>query len=226
MKKKILGAFLTVALFSSILGGCGRDTPSDSQVSTISEISEITESLETSATTQTAVDDITEPITEAQSDFDFVKTVESTYICGQKLSYPITWGQFGEDFSIEYESAFVNSEKQFVSAFVEYKGYDVGMFGFTGCDSVDAINADTTVSSISVLSNDMDFFGTSKITVSDLSLVIDHSQLFDTFGDDYREGVGYDQIIYEGDMGKYIFTFSPADDEDMLTSIHLLNLEK
>lgn len=226
MKKKIIGAFLTVALFSSILGGCGRDAPSESQDSTVPDIVETTESITTSTPMQTTIDDTVESTTEVKSDFDFVKTVESTYICGQKLSYPITWGQFGEDFSIEYESAFVNSEKQIVSAFVEYKGYDVGMFGFTGCDSVDAVNADTTVSSISVLSNDMDFFGTSKITVNDLSLLIDHSQLFDTFGDDYREGVGYDQIIYEGDIGKYIFTFSPADDEDMLTSIHLLNLEK
>lgn len=211
MKKKILGAFLTVAFFSPILGGCGRDAPSESQDITVTEIVETTEGITTSAPTLTTVDDTTESTTEVQSDFDFVKTVESTYICGQKLSYPITWGQFGEDFSIEYESAFVNSEEQIVSAFVEYKGYDVGMFGFTGCDSVDAINADTAIRGISVLSKDMDFFGVEKITVNNLNLGIDHSQLFDSLGDDYRKGVGYDQIIYKNDIGLYRFTFNEED---------------
>ena len=226
MKKKLLGAFLTVALISSILCSCGRDAPSESQNSAVSEIVDTTESITTSASTKAIIEETTEPQTEAQSDFDFVKTVESTYICGQKLSYPITWGQFGEDFTIDYESAFIDSEKQNISAFVRYKGYDVGIFEFTGCDSVDAINADTAIRGISVLSKDMDFFGAKKITVNNLNLGIDHSQLFDSLGDDYREGVGYDQIVYENDVGKYFFTFSPADDEDMLTSISLLNSTK
>lgn len=226
MKKKILGAFLTVALISSILCSCGRDAPSESQNSAVSEIVDTTESITTSAPTKAVVEETTEPQTEAQSDFDFVKTVESTYICGQKLSYPITWGQFGDDFTIVSDGLYINSEKQKVTADVNYKDHYLGHFIFYGCDSVETITEDTVITAIFVDDNDLDYFGISKIAINGLRFGADHSRLFDALGDDFREGVGYDQIIYENDDGKYIFTFGLADDEDKIISVNLFNLTK
>lgn len=211
MKKKILGVLLTVLLISSALGSCGKDVPSDSQDIIVPEITETTEIIETLAPTQATEDDTTEQTTEAKSDFDFEKALEQTYICGQKLSYPLTWGQFGEDFSVDPEGAFTQSGSQKISCSVNYKGMYLGCFIFNGCESVDAINEDTIIRSISVGNNDMNFFGTSKITVNGLSIAADHCQLFEALGDDFREGVGYQQIIYGNDIGQYRFTFNFDD---------------
>ncbi len=218
MKRKIISLFLGSIIISCAVCGCEKndisESTSDAAIST-------TENAVTSSPAETTEELTTEPQTEVQAEFDFVKTIESTYICGQRLSYPLTWGQFWEDFSIDYESAFVDSEKQTISAYVRYKGYDVGIFGFTGCDSVDSINDETLIRNLSALSNDSEYFGMEKIVVNDLSLGIDHSQLFNVLGDDYREGVGYQQIIYENDIGKYFFTFSPAEDEDKLITVNI-----
>lgn len=69
----------------------------------------------------------------------------------------------------------------------------------------------------------MDYFGMEKITVNDLSFGIDHSQLFDALGDGYREGVGYDQIIYKNDIGLHRFTFN---EEDSLITVGLNVIKK
>ncbi|MBR6669551.1 MAG: hypothetical protein IKL31_02250 [Ruminococcus sp.] len=219
MKRKILSLFLCSMVLSGTICSCGGDVPSESSVD---DIISTTESSETSVSTNATEEITTEPQTEERSEFDFIKTVESTYICGQKLSYPITWGQFDEDFSIDYDSASINSEKQTISVFVKYQSYDIGIFGFTGCDSIDSINDNTIINGISVMNKDMDYFEMEKITINDLTLGIDHSQLFATFGDDYREGVGYNQIIYENDLGKYRFTFN--DNDSLITvGLNILN---
>lgn len=225
-KKKILGVLLTVSLISSALGSCGKDVPSNSQDIIVPEITETTEIIETLAPTQATEDDTTEQSTEAKSDFDFEKTLEQTYICGQKLSYPLTWGQFGEDFTIISDSVFTYKEEPKVTADVDYKGHYLGHFIFYGSDSVDAINEDTLIRAININRSDMDFFGTSKITINGLSFGADHSRLFEALGDDFREGVGYDQIVYENDYGKYIFRFGMADDEDKIISVNLYHLAK
>ncbi len=224
MKKRKLTCLLLCSLvFSGTLNGCGKESVSNSKPKENSEIIETTQSTVETDAIQTTTEIPTENATEEQSNFDFLKVLESTYICGQQLTYPLTWGQFSDDFTIDYESASINPEKQTISAFVKYKGYDVGMFGFTGCTSVDTINADTAIRGISVFNKDMEFFSAEKIKVNNLSLGINHSQLFDSLGNNYNEGVGYEQITYKDDVGVYRFTFN---EEDILITVGLNLIKK
>ena len=82
MKRKILSLFLCSMVLSGTICSCGGDVPSESSVD---DIISTTESSETSVSTNATEEITTEPQTEEQSEFDFIKTVESTYICGQQL---------------------------------------------------------------------------------------------------------------------------------------------
>lgn len=212
MKKKILGVFLAAAFISSSLSGCGRDVLSDSKKSTVSKIVRTTESIETTtqATSQT----------EAQSDFDFEKTLEQTYICGQQLSYPLTWGQFGEDFSIDPEGAFTSSGSGKITCSVNYKGQYLGNFIFKGCEDIDDITDDTEIANIFIRNMDMNKFDIPKISVNGLTLHDTHEDLYEALGKSYEIGVNENQIIYsDSDLGEFWFCFSVREDEDKLVSV-------
>lgn len=239
MKKKILGAFLSAAFIPSILCSCGRDAPSESQYSTVSEIVETTESITTSAPTKATVEETTEPTTEAQSDFDFVKTVESTYICGQKLSYPITWGQFGEDFSVDPEGAFTQSGSQKISCSVNYKEQYLGNFIFKGCESVDAITDGTEIVNIYIQNESVDKFDVPKISINGVTLnsspVIENpfnnqNVIEGTAEDDYYEpGDGFN-VFYGGEGndtlagGKDMDFMYGGDGDDLLLGRNGVNV--
>ncbi|MBO5383664.1 MAG: hypothetical protein J6A30_05125 [Ruminococcus sp.] len=220
MKRKLLSIILCSLIPAGSFCGCKKDTQT---ASSNNDVVDVTESVVTAETTEETEIVTTETQTDNQNGFDFIKTVESTYICGQKLSYPITWGQFGDEFTIEEETATVFSDKRLISASVRYNGYVVGIFGFTGCDSVDEINADTSIIGIYVNSEDIDYFETEKITIGDISMGIDHNKLFELLGDDYREGVGYNQIKYKNDSGLYRFAFN---DDDSLITVGLSDLNR
>ncbi|MBQ6945624.1 MAG: hypothetical protein IJN43_15080 [Ruminococcus sp.] len=213
MKRKILSLFLCSMVLSGTICSCSGDVSSESSVD---DIISTTESSETSVSTNATEEITTEPQTEEQSEFDFIKTVESTYICGQQLSYPITWGQFGEDFTIDNTEPYIVEEKEIIVATVKYKEYVIGDFIFNKCISIDDITENTTISALTI--KNFDNSDVLDITVNDLCFGANHKQLFNTLGDDYREGVGYNQIIYENDLGKYRFTFN---DNDSLITVGL-----
>lgn len=218
MKKKILGVLLTVSLISSALGSCGKDVPSDSQDIIVPEITETTEIIETLAPTQATEDDTTEQSTEAKSDFDFAKAVESTYICGQKLSYPLTWGQFGEDFSVDPEGAFTQSGSQKISCSVNYEGQYLGCFIFRGCESVDAITDDTEIANILIQNQDMPNPDDPKISVNGVTLNETRANLYEALGDSYE--VSDDGNVSYRDTGskrQYRFIFSFFEEDKIVT---------
>lgn len=226
MKKKIFGAFLTVTLFSSILGCCGRGAPSESQDSAVSEIVETTESITTSTPTQTTIDDTTEPTIVSQSDFDFVKTVEQTYICGHQLSYPLIWGQFGEDFSVDPEGAFTQPGSQKISCSVNYKEQYLGSFIFKGCESVDAITDDTEIVNVFIQNEDVYKFDVPKISINGVTLNSNHEALYEALGNNYEIGIDESQINYRSDNLRFHFGFGKFEDtEDKLVSV-IIDLKK
>lgn len=209
--KKILIPLLTAFVVPSALFSCGHDVALDSP---INDTSETTEASETTETTVSETEEVTtEAPTENQSDFDFAKTVESTYICGQKLSYPITWGQFGEDFSIDSENAYCNSEKELVMAHIKYKGTELGVFTFKGCGDTESISETTPVIRLDYInSKDLDLFDKPKITVSDIALLSTFNQMTETFGENYSNDL-YRQYVYENNDGNFKFLFSIDEDE-------------
>ncbi len=73
------------------------------------------------------------------------------------------------------------------------------------------------------ISKDMKFFGMKKIKVNNLSLEINHNQLFESLGDNYKKGAGYEQITYTDDIGLYRFTFN---EEDSLITVSLNFIKK
>lgn len=109
MKRKMIGLFLGSMILSGTICSCGVDVPSESN---IDNVVITTDSSEASLSTEATEEITTEPQTEAQSEFDFIKTIESTYICGRKLSYPITWGQFDEGFTIDNTDPYIVEEKE------------------------------------------------------------------------------------------------------------------
>lgn len=212
MNKKIWGIFLAVASISAAISGCSKNALSDSKKSTIPEISGTTESIETSTPTQTTVDDTTEPQTETQSAFDFVKTVESTYICGHQLSYPITLGKLGDDFTIDAEGASTVSGIQKIACTLNYKGIRVGYVIFNGCESVDDITKNTIIQTVTIHNDDLEeSFETLKIIVNSIKLNDNHNLLREALGINFRMGVNENQIIYQDDNGMFIFTFGNDD---------------
>ncbi len=224
MKKKILGAFLTVAFFSSILGGCGRDALSESQDITVPEIAGTTESITTSTPMQATVDDTTEPTTEAQSDFDFEKTLEQTYICGHQLSYPLTWGQLGENFSVEPEGAVLSPQSGNLSCDVNYKGQYLGVITFKDCESVDYITENSEIFGILIQNSDIDKFDVPKISVYGVTLNDTHETLYEALGDSYTVRGLNDNVKYcEPDSKRqYDFIFNSMG-EDKLVSVSIMN---
>lgn len=212
MNKKFWGIFLAVASISAAISGCSKNALSDSRKSTIPEISGTTESIETStqATSQT----------ETESDFDFEKTLEQTYICGQQLSYPLTWGQFGDDFSIDLEGAYTESGSKKITCSVNYKGQYLGNFIFKGCEDADDITNDTEIANIFIRNMDMNLFDIPKILVNGLTLHDTHEDLYEALGKSYEIGVNENQIIYsDSNVRSFWFHFSVREDEDKLIFI-------
>lgn len=212
--KKTLIPLLTAFIVPSALFSCGRDVALDSP---ITDTSETTEASETTETTIPETEEITtEPITEETTSghkddgIDFIKTVESTYICGQQLSYPLTWGQFGENFTVVSEES--NTYKNMVSANVKYKGNFLGRFIFGGCDSVDEINDDTIISSIDISHEDNDKFDVPKIEVNGVGFGADYAQLFEALDNHYHEGANYNQIVSGNNDGRFMFHLGLHDD--------------
>ncbi len=103
--RTIVCLVLCSLIFSAISYGCEKDLDSYSETTT-----EKIQIEKTPENTQKTTKNPTEFITESQYNFDFKKTLEFTYVCGQQLTSPLAWGRFGDDFSIIPKDAFY-SEK-------------------------------------------------------------------------------------------------------------------
>ena len=204
-------------ILSGTICSCGVDVPSESN---IDNVVITTDSSEASLSTEATEEITTEPQTEAQSEFDFIKTIESTYICARKLSYPITWGQFDGGFTIDNTDPYIVEEKEKIVATVKYKGYEIGDFIFNKCISIDDITENTIISSLTI--KNFDNSDVPDITVNDLRFGDNHKQLFEALDSNYKEGVGYNQIIYKNDIGLCRFTFN---EEDSLITVGLNVIE-
>lgn len=101
-------------------------------------------------------------------------------------------------------------------ATVKYKGYEIGDFIFNKCISIDDITENTIISSLTI--KNFDNSDVPDITVNDLRFGDNHKQLFEALDSNYKEGVGYNQIIYKNDIGLYRFTFN---EEDSLITVGL-----
>lgn len=215
MKRKILSMILCSVMLSSTVCSCGVDVVSDSQYDTISETIDTTEEI-----TESTEEVTTEPVTKSESDFDFVKTIESTYICGHQLSYPPTWGQLGEDFSIPPEEFTTSPGSGQISCSVYYKGQYLGAFIFNGCETVEAITNDTEIVQFLIQNDNMEKFDVSKISVNGVELKDTHEILYESLGSDYEIGVDESQINYCDDDGRFHFGFGKfKDNGDKLGSI-------
>lgn len=225
MKRKILSIILCAVMLSSTICSCGVDVAMDSEKETVFDTTSATD---TSVELTKATEEMTtEPPTKSESDFDFEKTIESTYICGHQLSYPPTWGQLGEDFSIDPESAFSSSGLGKFACVVKYKGQYLGIFTFKGCGTVDAITADTEISYISIGTENVDKFDVPKISVNGVELNDTHEILYEAVGNGYEISNDDYQIIYcDADSKRqYRFSFNALGTEDELVSV-VINLIK
>ena len=135
---------IVAALMLSALTGCGHDAVSGS--------SDTTKPATTETVTETVPEPSSEPASEANS-FDFEAAVNDTYICGQKLTYPVKWGEFSEDFTVVAEDAFSDADRNKISCFVNYKGHEIGTFIFHGTTTVEGITPDTEIRLIDVRVN-------------------------------------------------------------------------
>ena len=137
---KLHTALFTAAILLASLAGCGKDTvPGSSSVTT------------DPTTAVTITETSAEPSSETQ-EFDFEAAVNDTFICGQRLTYPVKWGQFSDDFTVAAEGAFSDADRNKISCFVNYKGKEIGVFIFTGTTTIEGISADTAISFIDVRS--------------------------------------------------------------------------
>ncbi|MBR4626158.1 MAG: hypothetical protein IKO47_00370 [Ruminococcus sp.] len=137
-------AILAAALMLTAFTGCGKDAASDS--------SDTTKPATTETVTETDAEPSSEPVSET-NDFDFERAVNDTYICGQKLTYPIKWSEFSGDFTVVSEGSFSDAERNKISCFVNYKGQEIGTFIFTGTATVEGITPDTEIRLIDVRVN-------------------------------------------------------------------------
>lgn len=135
---KTYTAVFTAALVLASLTGCGKDSVSDSS-------SDITKPTTTAAITETSA----EPSSETQ-EFDFEAAVNDTIICGQKLTYPVKWGEFSDDFTVVSEGSSSDTSRNKITCFVNYKGQEIGVFTFTGTTTIEDITADTVINLIDV----------------------------------------------------------------------------
>lgn len=137
-------AFFAAALMLTAFAGCGHDAVSGS--------SNTTKPPTTETVTETVPEPSSEPASEANS-FDFEAAVNDTYICGQKLTYPVKWGEFSSDFTVVAEGAFSDADRNKISCFVNYKGHEIGTFIFLGTTTVEGITPDTEIRLIDVRVN-------------------------------------------------------------------------
>lgn len=216
-------ALVVCALFTcSIMYGCGSDPVPSEEIQDTTVSTEETTSVETTEEQTTAEE--TEPTTETTSKYkddgiDYIKLLESTTICGKQLSYPVTWGQFGDDFTVVSEDSSVYESGRILAADVKYKGHSLGSFAFDDCISISDINEETPIGLIYIYDNEIDSFDIPKIEVNGIGFGATHDQLFNALDNHYHEGVNYSQIVSNGAEGKYIFDFDY--DEDVLRSINI-----
>lgn len=213
MKRKIFNLILCTSILSGAVCGCGKNKSAESSSNLMTS----------SITTQATTKHTTEPQTEKQSEFDFAKTLEQTYICGHQLSYPLTLGKLGDDFTIDPEGAFTSSGSGKISCNVKYKGLHLGTFIFKGCENIEDITKDTEICSISIRNMDMNLFDVNKISINSFVLHGTHDELYESVGKNYEFGVNENQVIYtDSNFGEFWFVFSVREDEDKLVSVSII----
>ncbi len=224
MKKRKLTCLLLCSLvFSGTLNGCGKESVSDSKSKENSEIIETTQSTVETDAIQTTTEIPTEIATEEQSNFDFFKILESTYICGQQLTYPLTWGQFGDDFIIVEDGASSLTGSEKVSCLVNYKGHTLGCFSFKGCENVNDITSDTEIYMVAIKNLDMENFEVPKIVVNGLEIYDSHDDIYNALGDDYKISDNEKIVTYRNEKKQqFSFGFSIPDDDDKLISVRII----
>ncbi|MBP3380304.1 MAG: hypothetical protein J6K77_05535 [Ruminococcus sp.] len=211
MKKKLL-VFLSIAMLTYSAAGCNKDSQTESPDSMVSEIAETTEIITTPTTTYENTDDTTDPAAESQSDFDFNEAIEQTYLCGQQLSYPLTWGQLGEDFSVGSEAE--HTSFNYMYCYLNYKGQYLGVITFKYCMSVSQITENTTIADIYITDSTMEEFEIPTISVKGVMLHDNRETLYEALGD------GCEISKYTGDasypdiktMRKFCFSLGAEDE--------------
>lgn len=210
MKTKYSVVFLTAVLISAVFCGCGgeKGSSSVSRSSTVPEIVETTADNETSTSSQT----------DSTSKFDFEKAVASTYICGKQLSYPVTWEQLSEDFSVDGEAEYVSFN--YMYCYLNYKGQYLGVITFKDCQSVSEISADTKVASISISDSKMDAFDVVPISINGVTFHDTHEALYAALGDDCEINEDTGAVKYSDVVRDFCFSFS-RDDRDKISGIDI-----
>lgn len=196
-----------VLLLSLSVSGCGQDknvpVSEFSDSITISEVeAEIPEETEVTSVAETE----TEQTEESGEEFDFVSTLESTYICGHQLSYPLTWRQFEDDFEIDMESWDSQFGKSLFN--VMYNGNRVGMFMISDCENTDMLNSESKIVMIRISSyddnGDIQLFSVNGITFnnkrSEIREILDDkhdNSVIKTIDNYHEKGIGAFRLFYD-----------------------------
>lgn len=219
--KKYMPLLATALLFSLSISGCGKDYTSSVADVTEAEITteaaadtpELTEALtEKEAPAETEA----EETEEQNSDFDFVSALESTYICGQKLSYPLTWGQFEDKFEIDrdtFGSNFGNS-----SFDVKFNGNKIATFVINDCENLNQISSDSKIAMITMFCHDS-IDDVPLFSINGYTIEGTRSDLRDALGEDFSNRVSKSQFSYRTEnSGVFLFVFNLLE-EDKLEAI-------
>lgn len=219
MKNSIL--LLCSLLFLCVFAGCGdhslEESSSDHTSTSFQEQEETTE--------PEPIEAETEPFAEERADsFDMDHALEHTYLCGVQLAPDLTWGMLGEDFSVNPEGAVTSPGSEKISCDVNFKGQNMGVMIFQGCESVDQITEDTKISGILIQNSDTDQFDVPKISVCGVTFDDTHETLYEALGDsDTVTGINDNVKYCEPDSKRhYSFIFNSMG-EDRLVSVSIMN---
>lgn len=219
--KKYMPLLATALLFSLSISGCGTDdtlsVPDVTEAEITTEAATDTpEQTETLTEKDASAETEAEETEEQNSDFDFVSTLESTYICGQKLSYPLTWGQFEEKFEIDRETFASNFGNSLFD--VKFNGNKIAKFVINDCEDLNQISSDSKIAMINMFCydsiDDIPLFSINGYTFEGT-----RSDLCDALGEDFSNRVSESQFSYRTEnSGVFLFGFN-LQEEDKLEAI-------
>jgi len=224
MKNKLIKCTVLLAaalLLSVSVSGCGQDeNVPPAEVPAAVMTSEVTAELPVE--TEISAETETETTEKSGEEFDFVSTLESTYICGHQLSYPLTWGQFEDDFEIVMESW----DSQFGKSlfYVMYNGNKIGQFMIFDCENIDMLHSDSKVAMIIMNSGD-DIGDIPLFSVKGYTFDNKRSELYDVLDEKYDNSVIKSMVNYHRTgYGRFVFSYDLMDEEVLQTfQIGLVN---
>lgn len=174
MKRKTFSLFLCSVMLAVGVSGCSTDKSTANTSPSSSAVSE---------TEYKTMNPPAEGWTE-QHFFDIA------YICGKKVSLPVTLDSLGNDFEFDKKSIEVNENKQYAKADVLYKDNFLGKVRIENVDSMDDINRDTPLTTLMIDSILCEVKSCTPVVINGLTFGDSYDSILDSMGSNFDNNDG------------------------------------